>query len=160
MGTRYYKLRRSTSVGIRNKCAVSYKHDKSAKPSLHHMLESFRFQWVPTLLTPLICKHLFVTQINFSLEFCYLHWLYKSSYSFFFLSFFMSLAVIEARMRHKKILQSSLPTRYCTFYCIIQLPPNPFIALSNISLTKTILQLYIANSKVLNLGKNAHEKVR
>lgn len=88
MGTRYYKLRRSTSVGIRNKCAVSYKHDKSAKPSLHHMLESFRFQWVPTLLTPLICKHLFVTQINFSLEFCYLHWLYKSSYSFFFFVFF------------------------------------------------------------------------
>lgn len=70
----------------------------------------------------------------------------------------MSLAVIEVRVRHKKILHSSLPIRYCIFYCIIQLPSNPLIVLSNVSLTNPVLQLYTANSKVLNLGKNAYEK--
>lgn len=68
------------------------------------MLESFRLHWVSPWLTPLFVSTFLSLRCTSHLIKFYLHWHCKSSYFFFF--FLMSLAVLEAGIRHKKILSS------------------------------------------------------
>lgn len=124
------------------------------------MLESFRLHWVSPWLPPLFVSTFLSLRCTSHLIKFYLHWHCKSSYFFFFFSFNVSSSSRSWNKTQENSLQPSLPIRYCIFNRIIQLPSNPFNALSNISLSASVLQLHIVNSKILDLEKNVHGKTR